>query len=267
MELKVKCTWCSASNFRKVGTRKTRQGIKQMYLCKECQSKFTDGTLIPYPKPEPAEKMPRFTYPQNWEAYNQAQTEEGRLFRQILFELSTRAEQEKRKVGRPRAEVRDLVFSICSKIYTGFSGRRLISDLEYSYAMDYLSHVPHFNMLFKAMNSEQITPVLQELIRVSSFPAKILEDTYAIDSTGVSTSMFSRWMEKKYGKDKEQKKRIWVKAHAMVGVKTKTIVSMEVTLGNKGDSPQFIQLLEKGKEGAKILDVCADKAYSSPSQF
>ena len=129
--------------------------------------------------------------------------------------------------------------------------------------MDYLSHVPHFNMLFKAMNSEQITPVLQELIRVSSFPAKILEDTYAIDSTGVSTSMFSRWMEKKYGKDKEQKKRIWVKAHAMVGVKTKTIVSMEVTLGNKGDSPQFIPLLEKGKEGAKILDVCADKAYSS----
>ncbi len=251
-----------------MGKRKTRLGIKQMFWCNECQSKFTDGKIIaPAVELEIHEPMPRFTYSQNWVAYNQAQTEEGRMFRQILFELCTAIVQKRCRFGRPRADLKDLVFSICDKVYTGFSSRRLISDLEYANALDYISHVPHFNTLLNAMQSEEIEPILQELVKVSSRPMKFLEDTYAADSTGFSTGIFSRWLEKKYGKDEEQKERVWVKAHAMIGTRTNAIASIEITEGNKGDSPMFIPLLNKAKEGAKMLDVCADKAYSSKANL
>lgn len=207
----ILCNWCSASSFQKCGKRRTRQGIKQIYLCKACNSKFTDGDLIPYPQPVPKEPFPRFTYPQNWPAYNQAQTQEGQMLRQILFELCAIAEHKRNKRGRPRLELRDLVYAICLKVYTGFSSRRLTSELQYAFALDYVSHVPHFNIVLKAFNSEEVTPILEELVCASSLPCKMLEDTYAIDSTGFSTSTFSRWLEKKYGKEsEEQKERILV---------------------------------------------------------
>ncbi len=72
--VEVKCTWCNSEFFFKTGKRKTRQGIKQIYFCKACNSKFTDGIVTPYREPIPNEKMPRFTYQQNWEAYNKSQT-------------------------------------------------------------------------------------------------------------------------------------------------------------------------------------------------
>ena len=261
MTSKTGCLWCGSLDIRKYGIRNTRHKIKQVYFCNSCKHKFTGEVITPKTVSEVHEPMPRFTYSQNWEAYNKAQTEEGRLFRQILYELTTIAETKRKRTGRPRHELRNLIFAACLKMYTGLSSRRLISELGYAHTMDYISEVPHFNTVLNALASEETTEILQELIRLSSTPAKMLEDTYAADSTGFSTSMFGRWFDKKFGKDEIE--RVWVKAHAMIGTRTNTITSIEVTPANKGDSPQFIPLLEKTKENAKIIDVVADKAYSS----
>lgn len=37
----VKCPYCSSTELKKKGTRKNKQGVKQLYLCKSCKKKFS----------------------------------------------------------------------------------------------------------------------------------------------------------------------------------------------------------------------------------
>lgn len=255
----IACTWCLSHNFRKIGVRRLVGRQKQVYFCKSCKRKFTGEYVVG--QADPLVQSERKTYSQNWEAYNKAQTQEKLMFLQILDELTHRYNWNCNKLGRPKIELNDLLFSCCLKVYTGFSGRRLNSDLEILQAQDYLQAVPHFNSVLNAFNLKELTPCLQQVLRMASIPIRQAEQSFAIDSTGFSTSMFSRWMEKRFGKDKAE--RIWVKAHAMCGVKTNVITSIEITEGQEADSPYFIPLLNKTADDFEIKEVSADKAYSS----
>src|SRR2546425_1810648 len=64
------------------------------------------------------------TYPQDWTAYNAAQTHEKEKFLDLLRDLcSGIAEPERPKNGRPPLRIQDALFAACYKIYSTISGR------------------------------------------------------------------------------------------------------------------------------------------------
>ena len=65
------------------------------------------------------------SYPQDWIAYNQAQTQEKILFLELLYEITSQIPQPEQKgAGRPSADLNEMVFACCLKHYLDFSSRR-----------------------------------------------------------------------------------------------------------------------------------------------
>ena len=78
--------------------------------------------------PEPSQ-MKRKTYPQDWPAYNAAQTSEKDHFHQLLADLCANVAQPEYTGGRPRLPLADMVFAGAAKVYSGFSTRRFNCDV------------------------------------------------------------------------------------------------------------------------------------------
>jgi transposase len=204
----------------------------------------------------------RISYSQDWPAYNKAKTNEKGQFIQILSELNSLLEVEYRKRrGHPNSDLQDMIFACVIKVHSQLSSRRAVSELKLLKEKGYIEQVPHFNTLLNYFNEKDMTPVLRKLIWLSSLPLKKVESDFAADSSGFSTSLFSRWFDNKWGKEKD--KRVWRKAHVISGIKTNIITSVEVIDGNVGDSTQFPALVEAIKKNFSIKEVSADKAYSS----
>jgi hypothetical protein len=88
---------------------------------------YADVGVRPDPQnPEPP-KPQKPTYPQNWPAYNAAQTNEKDRFQVFLSNLCRFAPAHIRHVGRPRASLPDIVFAMAFKVYTTFPTRRFMS--------------------------------------------------------------------------------------------------------------------------------------------
>jgi hypothetical protein len=96
---------------------------------------------------------------------------------------------------------------------------------------------PTYNSIFHYFEAPDLTPVIRELITVSSLPLKSVETDFAIDSSGFSTSRFVRWYNVRYGH--EQDNHDWVKIHLMCGVKTNIVTSVEITGRYAHDAPVF----------------------------
>jgi transposase len=204
----------------------------------------------------------KVTYGQKWSAYNKAQTNEKLLFMELLNDLCQYAPEPEYKFGRPSFPMKDLVFSSAMKIYTTFSGRRFISDLQIAKEKNYLEKVPHYNSVFNFLNNKEITPILKQLIKISALPLSSIETEFAVDSSGFSTSRFARYYNNKYKNDSSF--RFWLKAHLVSGVKSNIIVNCEITKAYGHDSPQLKPLLEGvNKERWNFKEISCDKAYSS----
>ena len=88
-----------------------------------------------------ATKRPgRKTYPQNWRAYNAAQTHEKAKFQELLSELCTDIKEPVRsRNGRPRLPLDDAIFCACFKVYSTVSGRRFMTDLREAQAKGFIA--------------------------------------------------------------------------------------------------------------------------------
>jgi len=203
----------------------------------------------------------KVTYSQDWANYNRAQVNEKRLFLPMLADLCKGIEEPVQTFGRPRMALSDQVFYAAYKVYSTVSSRRFMSDLADAQDKGYISRLPHFNSVLKALESEAVTPVLQDLIKRSSLPLKAIETDFCVDSSGFSTSRHEKWFSVKH--QGVVSKRDWVKLHAMAGVKTNIVTSVEVTGRDGADSTQFEPLVTKTATNFKIGEVSADKAYSS----
>lgn len=164
-------------------------------------------------------------------------------------------------MGRPHQSLRDMVFSTAFKVYSTVSTRRFIGDLEIAHVKGYISSVPHFNTIVKYFDNAALTPLLRDLICESSLCLKSVEEDFAVDSSGFSTSRYVRWYNARYGH--EQDNHDWMKVHLMCGVKTNIVTSVEITGRYSHDSPQFKPLVKATARNFKMRDVDADKAYSS----
>jgi transposase len=212
-------------------------------------------------------KAVRMTYPQNWSAYNEAQSNEIRLFDILLNGLVEGVEEPERKegAGRPNLSQKESVFCAVQKVYSQLSQRRAATLYRNAEERKQISHAPHFNAVGKLLNKEEMTPTLNRLLAVSALPLKAVETTFVPDSSGFRTSQFGQYAVEKYGLIKKHK---WVKAHVLVGAKTNVIAGAIITEENGADCPQFEPLvMEAHNNGFNIQEIPADKGYLSRDNF
>ena len=205
---------------------------------------------------------PRPTYSQDWPRYNEAQFREEELFKTLLRDLCSKIEQPPQQGrGRPRLLLADAAFGICLKVYMEKSGRRAMTTLRDAQADGLMDKAPSFSAMFKYLEDPAVTPLLKNLIAIAATPLRTVEVDMAVDSTGFSTSVYRRWFDEKYGR--ERKSGYFLKAHVMSGVKTNIVTSVDVLGGYTADSPQLPGLLAETAKIFDIREVSADKAYSS----
>lgn len=214
------------------------------------------------PSDEILASLHKTSYSQDWAAYNEAQTNEKLLFLELLGELTEQVPKQARTgAGRPPADLGEMIFACCIKIYLNFSSRRTQSDLKMAEQLEYIGRSPHFNTIIKYLNDPKLTPILMRLVEFSAIPLKQLEDKFAVDSTGFSTSVFSRWCSLPH--QPTQDRRQWKKAHVMIGVRTNIICSIEVTDGHASDMPMLPKLIKSASRHFQMKEVSADKGYCS----
>jgi transposase/predicted nucleic acid-binding Zn finger protein len=202
----------------------------------------------------------RKTYPQNWKAYNAAQTHEQDKFQALLHDLCSGIPNlPAKKNGRPPLPLADAIFSAAYKVYSTISQRRFMSDLREAHGRGFISRLPHFNYISTALENPAMTPILRNLITVSSLPLKAVETDFAVDSSGFTTSRFVRWFDVKYGKPRAE--HLWVKFHLMCGVKTNIVTAIEIGKQFSGDAPFFPPMVETTAKNFQIAEVSGDKAY------
>lgn len=247
--------YCSCPDHAKTGRACKHQIAVQLVIKRELNAdgdvEVTGGFRITYAQ-------------QSWSAYNQGQTQERDLFMQLFRELCSGIVEPPQKMGRPRLPLGDMVFAAGLKVYRGNSARRFTGDMKDAHAKGMVAKVPHFNSVLRSFDNEELTPVLLEMIRLSALPLKAVEQDFAIDSTGFSsTQLVGQWKGAKYGDKQVRKEHDWLKVHAMTGVRTNIVVAVEVTGPNKGDAPRFPLLLEEATQDFNVRRVLGDKAYSS----
>lgn len=207
----------------------------------------------------------RLAYPQAWKAYNEAQTNEIRLFDELLMDLVEGVEEPEQHMGRPRLPFRDAIFCSIQKVYSQLSSRRARSLFVHAQERQQIGKAPSYNMVNLALNREDMTPLLNRLVGLTAQPLQSVETEFAIDSSGFRTTSFNEYAQGKYQLSRRHE---WVKAHICVGVKTNIITGVEITDENVADSPQFKPLVEATVEnGFAMKEVVADKAYSSRGNY
>ena len=213
----------------------------------------------------PSQPQHRKTYPEDWPAYNAAQTSEKDIFMTLLADLCTSIPQPEYAFGRPRLPLADMVYTGAMKVYSGFSAHRFDSDVRDAHRKGYIDVAPSFNSVNRYIADPGLTPIITDLIEQSAAPLSIMESQLAADSSGFSTCRFDRWFDQKWGKEKSQRK--WLKAHIVTGTKTNIITSVEITPSNVHDSPMLPSLLNRTAKRFTILEVSADKAYLSDANL
>ena len=137
----------------------------QAYLCSRVRDLAASATAT---APRPSPKRSRFnktvqrTYPQNWRAYNAAQTHEKERFLDLLRDLcggiaeTRKAEERTPALANSGRDVRRLLQNLFdrfrSALHDGPAG---------SQAKGYISKTPHFNSIFNYLENPALTPILR----------------------------------------------------------------------------------------------------------
>jgi hypothetical protein len=114
----------------------------------------------------------KVTYGQpDWHTYNEAQTTEKDHFCRLLHDLVSDVESlPQTGRGPKRVPLADAIFAAAYKVYSGFSGRRFMSDLRTARANGLIGRAPAYNTLFDVMQLEALTPILHDLITTTAKP-------------------------------------------------------------------------------------------------
>jgi transposase len=226
---------------------------------------LADGTMVETKSITLTEKK---VYTQNWPAYNLAQATEKRRLRVLLHDLCKNLPERERPASRsgPKPHlVRDCVFSMALKVYTGLSSRRFSTDLLEAHEMGFVTKPIPGAKVTVFFEDAYFTPILKHLIGFSALPLRAVERQFAIDSSGFGSTKYERWYDQKYGVTRNWS--VWVKAHIACGVKTNIVTAVRILEQHSGDAPQFVPLVKETRQGFEIDEVSADKAYLSVENF
>lgn len=209
----------------------------------------------------------KVTYKQDWPAYNVAQATEKKRMQVLLADLCRDLPEPKRvsKPGPKPHTVKDSVFAMAFKVYCGFSARRFSTDLADAHERGHVSRKIPGMKVTAFLENPAFTPILTELVAKSAAPLRAVETTFAVDSSGFSSSRFERWYDAKYGVTRQ--KCVWVKVHIACGTKTNCVTAVRILDKDAADSPQFKPLVKKTAESFRVDEVSGDKAYASNENF
>ncbi|MDQ3747880.1 MAG: transposase [Acidobacteriota bacterium] len=210
---------------------------------------------------------PRKTYKQDWASYDKAQKCEKSEFQFLLAELCGGIGEPSQTFGRPRLPLEDMIFSCVFKVYSTFSGRRFNTDLVEAQSKDFISRTPNHVSIARYFANEMLTPYLKMLIEESSLPLAEIEKSFAVDSSGLSTTTGFTWLHAKFTEPLLIEKKDWLKIHICTGVKTNIISAVEVTDRFEADSNYFETLVEDTVRNFEMEEVSADKAYLSKANL
>jgi transposase len=259
VELMLEGAKCTCEDYKERGLKCKHYFAVQYILTKTTNR---DGTTT-------ITQTKRITYPQNWKAYDLATEQQKELYQKLLNDLCNTIQEKPYTFGRPKMPMRDMVFASALKVYSTFSLRRFGTDKKEAQSKGYLVKAPDYSTVAKYMESEEMTPILKELLQISALPLKAVEnDSFSIDSSGFSPHKFSRWFDHKWGaKGKEVDKKLFYKAHIVVGNKTHIICNAEVTTQFVSDYVMLPQLVQEVKQNFNVNELDADKAYSGRPNF
>jgi hypothetical protein len=123
------------------------------------------------PMTRAAQPQTRKTYPQNWTAYNEAQTNEKRQFQSLLHDLCKDLPTPPQTGrGQRRLPMSDAVFAAVFKVYSTMSARRFTSDLCDAQAKGYIEKVPHFNSVLNYLENPDLFPILTGMVERAALP-------------------------------------------------------------------------------------------------
>jgi hypothetical protein len=138
-----------------------------------------------------------------------------------------------------------------------------MADLSDAHERGYISTLPSYNSIFRYFGDEDLTPYLAWFVVETSLPLAGIEEDFAVDSSGFSTSGFERWRDTRSDKARRSDRRNFLKAHLMCGVLTNIVTAVVVTEGTAGDSPQLKKLYDTTKENFRVKNASMDSAYLS----
>jgi transposase len=207
--------------------------------------------------------MGEATYGQNWPAYNASQVHEKQQFLILLHKLCAAVDEPVQTSGRRRIHLSDMLFSMIFKVYSTVSARRFMTDLKAAHERGYISEVPSYNSILRYFGKDSLTPYLARFVVETSLPLAGIEEDFAVDSTGFSTSVFDRWRDTRNGKGRRSDRRKFLKTHLMCGVLTNIVTAVIVTKGTAGDSPQLKKLYDTTRENFRVKNNAMDNAYLS----
>jgi transposase len=205
------------------------------------------------------------TYPQNWKSYNLSQTTEKERLMELLSDITSRIRQPAYNFGRPKNNLGDVIFSMVFKTYSTFSGRRFNSDLRWALEKGFVEKAMPYNTMFDYFKDKSLTPLLAQIVTLTSLPLKTIETKFNIDSTGFGTSNFQRWFSYKHGK--EISSRRWVKCHFVNGAKSNIITSVRITNEFDNDCPMLPEMAKETAQYFNMEELSGDKAYLSKDNF
>src|SRR5262249_11793477 len=140
----------------------------------------------------------RKTYTQDWPAYNLAQATEKRRLRVLLQDLCRNLPERERPETRPGPKphlIRDCVFSMAYKVYSGLSSRRFSTDLLEAHESGFITKPIPGAKVTAFFEDPYFTPILKELIGYSSRPLRAVESEFAIDSSGFGSTRHEKWYD------------------------------------------------------------------------
>lgn len=205
------------------------------------------------------------TYGQNWKTYNISQQQEKEKLIELLADITSRIQQPAYTFGRPNSNLGDAIFSMVFKVYSTFSGRRFATDMSWALEKGYIESKTPYNTMFDYFKKPELTPILAQMVRLTSMPLRTIETKFNTDSTGFGTSNFQRWYSFKHGK--EISSRRWVKCHFVNGAKSNIITSVKITAENEADCPQLAGMAKETAESFNMEELSGDKAYLSRDNF
>jgi hypothetical protein len=252
---------CSCKDFELTGQPCKHQMAVDLFLKAEAN---------PVPAPtEPVPEVKRKTYAQKWPEYTKAQCHEKRHVCDLLAALAAGVPDPtmtaKRGRGRPAVPLCDQIFSVVFKQWCGLSARRFMCDLTDAVERGHMTAKICHNSVLAALESETLTPILKELVRVSALPLASAETRFAVDSTSLATLRYERYFDVKHGGART--KADWVKLHACVGVTTNCITALEALEANSNDCNVLPPLVNDTAKGFRVEEVSADRAYASQKNF
>ena len=209
--------------------------------------------------------------------YEKAQLAEGRHFRELLLDLVRIVpEPEHSHLGRKNMPLGPIIYGLTMWVYGQKSLRRGMSDIDLAMRDGMLEKIPSRSSLSKYICEPSLLPVLSSLVEASAAPLRLLETTFAADSTSfASTWKADTWHQYKHGKEnkkengeKEEKsekapRNKWVKAHMISGVLSNIVTAAVVSPNETGDAPQLPDMLEATGKNFSILKLTGDKGYIS----